>query len=434
MSDSAYSPRFGDGTSRGWSIPGNSGQLRGSGGAGFGVLDALYAILLFFAVFDTARTYTPLPMAVGYLKEFSLVALAMICISFGSLRARRNHWLLLYFLIVVLVGLIGFRFNANDIILLEKYCQLPLGIFVFSQYESMTGKPIKSLVESFSIMACALVFINIFGYFVPNPILSIHLQKAGLATYVQRVSLGQPSLVSFIFNTTISYEAVFYKGKGSFARLTILSVGLVIMVPGSGIAAMILNIFIIFLLNLFGPKNAHKGFIRWVLAFMSLGVSGLIIVFMRFGKLMAVFFNLISIKLLTLIGMHADPSLGMRDDKYNLAITGRQWYDFLIGNGAFSFHIGESLENSIRTLFVAFGIVGVVSFICFLAKEAFWGLTGFGNRKRLLALLNVVNFGIFSISQSALFVFIIVIPFALMYAYCRSDERMSEPEEISGKT
>ena len=343
----------------------------------------LIYIILFFAVFDTARNYTYLPAAFGYIKE-----IAVAIISFFMFRKRVNFpkgfgkWfgiLLIYFLILSPLGFFNNTVHSpvQLFIYFIKYLEFFLLSFIFYNLEDIANISYKKCITIYINMALILLFVNIIGYYIPNPIVSRHINpRLAQGFYTNRITVGQPPIS--VYPMIISFVYLLYDsemGNKKYIYMMCNLIGIFISVSSTGILSilviLLIYIYILFIQFRKTIKITRKKLNTYLMIFLLFGMG--IYIFMS----TSIFdtqkqFAAERIERVINGRLEKDVSLKLRTNRAEMVVQKMSFEQKIFGTGIYGYcndNIRGNLENTYISLYVMYGIVGISTFILMFIKN-----------------------------------------------------------------
>lgn len=156
-------------------------------------------------VFDTARNYTVLPRAFGFLKDVIIYFWAILLLFKGKFEYPRLgysfYFLVILFMIWSWIGVFyPYKSILETVIFIVKNAEWIVLFFVFYNYRSFFSISYEKAIKLYIYFSVALFFITLVGLFIPNPIIGkdiISENNENFPDYANRFSLGQPAVASF---------------------------------------------------------------------------------------------------------------------------------------------------------------------------------------------------------------------------------------------
>lgn len=343
----------------------------------------LIYILLFFSVFDTARNYTYLPAAFGYIKE---VAIAII--SFFMFRKKVyfpkgfKKWFgvfLIYFLVISPLGFFNNTIHSllQLIVYFIKYLEFFLLFVIFYNLEDIANITYKKCVVIYINMALILLLVNIVGYYVPNPIVSRHINpRLAQGYYANRITVGQPPIS--VYPMIISFIYLLYDSKmGNKKYIFMLCnlIGIFISVSSTGILSVLVIILVymcIILKKIWKKiKITRKKLSTYFIIFLFFGLG--VYIFMS-----ASVFDTQKQFAAERIGrvingtLEKDVSLNVRANKAEIVIQKMSFGQKIFGTGIYGYcndDVQGNLENTYMNLYAMYGVIGLTMFIMMFAEN-----------------------------------------------------------------
>jgi hypothetical protein len=343
----------------------------------------LIYIILFFSVFDTARNYTYLPAAFGYIKE-----IAIVIISFFMFRRKIYFpsgfgiWFGIFWIYFLIISPLGFFNNSiysilRLLILFIKYVEFFLIFIIFYNLEEIANITYKKCICIYIVMTIILLFVNIIGYYIPNPIVSRTINpRLAQGFYNNRITVGQPPIS--VYPMILSFVYVLVNGKIGVKKLLILAcnvIGVFIAVSSTGIIS-ILGILGYYFLHVFFQLKKKNKYTRkklnlYILILICCSLA--IYVFMSSSN-----FEVQKKFAAERIGrvlkgtLEKDEALNVRTDNAEIAIGKMSFGQKIFGTGIYGYcseDIPVNLENTYANLFAMYGLIGLSFFIIMFIKN-----------------------------------------------------------------
>ena len=385
-----------------------------------------YFTLCFWSLYTAALQYTPIPGMFAYTKELALLSLCFFSLLLPIRRQIMNQmdsWFLFFIFCLILSipqSLLTIGFDYNNTIYAEKYLQPFFALVVAMSFPIWTTIPLSRWIRWFVVMAHLLILLNIVGYFAPQSFF-IHVNHI---QYEGRISVGQPGVVAFPLLLALDYMLVIPKFNWKvMLSIFYLLFGILIMIPGTAIFIIIINIFLIILMR---SHLKRDNALRLLLLLLAIGSVALAIGFLIAlkGDVVKMALNLAEIKTKALLGLINDPSMNMRDIKFSV-VQKEMGLKILFGTGLNTYtpyvlplHWGVSLENMFRILLVNHGIFGLIAYVGWLFREVYvaW-LHRTQGRRRVLQIIVLVDFFIYHYTLDVLYLFMFIIPVMFFHVY-----------------
>lgn len=343
----------------------------------------LVYIILFFSVFDTARNYTYLPAAFGYIKEISI---AIIC--FFMFRQKISFpdgfgkWFGIFFIYFLILSPLGFFNNLiysklRLLILFIKYLEFFLIFIIFYNLEKIANITYKKCISIYITMTIILLFINIIGYYIPNPIVSRTINpRLAQGFYNNRITVGQPPISVYPMILSFIYTLVHEKiGIKKYLILMCNMIGVLIAVSSTGIIS-ILGVLIYYCLQGILKLRKRVRFTRkklrlyiFILVFFSFAIY----IFMSSSRF-EVQKRFAAERIGRVINgtLEKDGALNIRTNNAETAIERMTLGQKLFGTGIYGYcfeDVPTNLENTYANLFAMYGLTGLSFFICMFIKN-----------------------------------------------------------------
>ena len=341
----------------------------------------LLKIFIFLIVFDSARNYTYLPAEIGYIKD-AIVFLfgGLLLINYSKIKMPSIgiafYGLMIFTLFYSWIGIVNSNGLAirNIVVYILKNIEFFILVIVFKN-SKLFNLDLKDLINFYLKLSLVLVFVNIIGYFVPNPIVYRGITKHfDNGYYENRITVGQPAISIFPLLLSYFYTAIFVD-RHKILKMIIYTTGIIISVSTTGVLSFVLCnlILLLFINNL--NKDARRQILKFYLLMFLFAFVVLILIVdtdvfkqaseLIGSKIKAFFFD-----------DGVDPSMKIRDLKFESALKKAQTlFDKLFGLGAYGYYDVEfnsdfeNIENTYRSVLLFYGYVGASFFILFLARN-----------------------------------------------------------------
>lgn len=361
-----------------------------------GLSDILLFILLFFCLFDTARNYTHLPHAFGYLKDIACYALFLINIKKLNFPKSFGVGFYLWFGCALLITPIGFFYSGYDavqiLIACFKFLEFFLLCIVFYNYKLVFKLQFDLYVNLFVYGCVALCFVNVFGYFVDNPIVSVNLRES--RAYQGRITVGQPPIAILPVIISLCYLLIFKNRKRDKVLMIIFLICILISTSNTGIVA----VAVTFLVTAIYAVVEGGRIIRSNLLFIVISIFLLALVLMIFGaanegirQLWSVYYS----KIGQFVSGGNDPSMQVRNEQWIKGLSRLDLTSWIIGMGAYGYLdtlARMNIENTYILTLLTYGVVGLIGMLAFYLKTL---LVCIGSLKRKAKNYKITNEAIF---------------------------------------
>lgn len=408
----------------------------------------LIYIILFFTIFGSAYNYTYFPQFLSYLKDFSIFVLFFqVLIKKKFLFPKDLGWsFVALFIIIAFFSWTGFmnctEYSKIDVfIVLMKYLEFFISIIVFCNINMISTIDNKKIVKIYIIMSIVLIFVHLFGYFIPNNIVSPKIMTHFTHGYYNnRISIGQPAISVFPMIMSIIYLMVYSeKNIKKVLFIVFLTIGVVISVATTGIISLLICFVCLFF---FLKKKEIFTFIKHILPICLLFFLCIpfLISKISINNLYETQIKMFTIKIEALFNDRInDYSMIARDIKYSKTIESvDNVIDNIFGLGVYGYNrngidIGN-MENTFRLFRVSYGIIGVIIFSFFifsnLIKNFYKYL--FAKNKKLDYLFLFLLFLVYILHSWTLDIIYpatIVFSFSIFYSVTKNNENGSEKNE-----
>ncbi len=374
----------------------------------------LVYIILFFTIFGSAYNYTYFPSFLSYLKDFAIYFLFFQIIAKGNFEFPKKLSVSFYalFLVVLFFSELGFinctEYSIlNIFIIFLKYIEFFISFFVFTNIEKITTLSLNKIINKFIEWSVFLFFLHLFGYFVPNNIVSTKITTHfSHGYYNNRISIGQPAIAVFPMILSFIYLLIFEnKNRRTNIFLVILLLGIILSVSTTGIISIVLSIILI-LFSL--KKELLKKILKIILSIVLLVcfIFPIIITNEKLNNIYEKQTQLLNTKIKSLYSNNVtDLSMETRDTKYYIVSTQKNnILEKIFGTGVYGYNRNginiASFENTYRTFLISYGYIGITLFLIFIFSNI---LKNFHNSKS----------NKFSCKKEHLFLFILFIVIAL---------------------
>lgn len=338
-------------------------------------------ILLFFGLFDTARNYTYLPIFVGYLKDIAVYLLLFL--NIGNIKINLKIGLAFYFcfFLVALTTPLGFLYSEYDktkiLIACFKYTEFFVLVILFLNWNRIFSTDVHKFVKSYVLGSFVLCFVNIVGYYVPNPIVSVHLANSNMifGQYGGRVTVGQPPVAIFPVIISSIYILINMETKKQMFSFLFFLLCIFIAISNTGIVAEVVSITIVLIYaitisNLVRLKNYLFYSILCLL-------FGSIIFYMFCSSYFADGMYLYESKILKFLSGNTDLQMDIRRSHWEDAFSTLEGIELFFGRGAYGYVVGNNsflIENTFVSTFVQFGLFSFLFMIVFWIRQCFFFL------------------------------------------------------------
>lgn len=395
----------------------------------------LMYILVWFIIYSSALNYTNIPSVFSYLKDIIIFYFMALLIIKNKIKKPKDMGISFYilFLLIVIISWLGLINNTENskieiIIRILRYLEFFILFFIFANIEIICTVPYKNLINWYIALSIVLVFVHIFGYFVPNNIVSIYIDnKLGNGYYRNRISVGQPAIA--VYPMIISYLYLLVYKKNNFKivlSMIILLLGIFISISTTGILAILVTTLIFIIYNRF--KNNFKKVIYTILSISIIFFVGIIIIrnIPELNELYEKQSKMLSIKIEALYKENiTDFSMKTRDDKYNdIKNSKKNIFEKIVGIGLLGYNangiVVGSLENTFRTMNVCYGIIGLLTYVAFIARHIIYEIKHIGSKDGMFIILLFIVFAMHSYTLEVLYLPTISYTLSLFYCYIKN--------------
>ena len=383
-------------------------------------------ILLFFGLFDTARNYTYLPESFGYLKDITIYTLFFLNLKKIGFYKKIGIGFYAWMSIVIIITPFGFLYSGYSIVSILiacfKYVEFFLLGLIFINWNRIFGYSMLKFMHRYVYGSLILCFVNVFGYFVENPIVYRGLANSNMMAelYSGRMTVGQPPVAVFPVLISMIYLLVNTEKKVDNYILGVFIVCIVLSTSNTGIIAMVLSMLIVFIYGVLksGDRKLKKR-ILFISIFTFLAVFYLICSDNEFISSALEFYV---IKIGNYFFGTGDPSMNIRYVHWNDAMKDMNILNYIIGRGAYGFNSGSldfPIENTYVMTFVVYGIIGVVAMAIFFGNMLYKNISIFRKNSKLcvLNLCILMTFMLHMYTLDLYLSYTLYFSYALFYAY-----------------
>lgn len=406
----------------------------------------LMYILIFFMIYSSALNYTYLPSAFSYLKDIIIFYFAIVLIINRKIERPKGlgkSFYILFLLIAIIswMGLINGTDNSavEVIIRILRYLEFFILFFIFTNLEKICTLTYDKLINCYIVLSVVLIFVHLFGYFVPNNIVSIYIDnKIGNGYYRNRISVGQPAIA--VYPMIISYLYLLIYNKNDFKtiiNIILLLVGIIISISTTGILSIIVTTVMFLILNCNRKKLKKFIYIILLLSILFSIIFSIINSIPTLSELYEKQKNLLDIKISALYTDNVnDLSMETRDIKYedvskNITNPLQRILGLgLLGYNSNNINVG-SLENTYRMMQVCYGIIGLIVFIMFLGKQIISEIKNIKTNDGLFILTLFIVFAMHSYTLEVFYLPTISYTLSLFYCYIKNGKKGEKNENIN---
>lgn len=344
----------------------------------------LIILLIFFIIFSSALNYTHIPFWFSYLKDVIIFYFGFVLLFNwkDNVKPKINITFFILFVIVAIISWLGLYYSTNTGIFTivshsMRYIEFFILFFVFTNLEKICTIKYDKLINLYLILSIILLFVHIFGYFVPNDIVSIYItDKFDHGYYRNRISVGQPAIAIFPMIISYFYIIIFNKFNiKNYIKIILLLVGIIIAIPVTGIISVFICTIGLLGWSIIKLKKDIIGKILIMVVSIVITIFVGILFIKTNPTLNEIYENqkdLLEVKIGSIIGNKVeDPSINIRDDKFDEVISNNtNIFQDIFGVGKYGYNRGEvnigNMENSYRIFRVEYGYLGIALFIIFL--------------------------------------------------------------------
>ncbi len=341
-------------------------------------------LLIFFILFSSALNYTHIPYWFSYLKDTIIFYFGFLLIlkrkQISYPRINISFYILL--IMITLVSWSGLYYSTNTEVFTIishslRYIEFFILFFVFTNLEKLCTISYNKLIKLYLILSISLLFIHIFGYFVPNEIVSIYItDKFSHGFYRNRISIGQPAIAIYPMIISYFYILIFHKiNVKTIIKILLLLVGIIIAIPVTGILSVLACTFGLLLWAIIKhEKDILLKNLTTIVSIVIILFVGILLAKsnLTLNQIYEKQKDLLEIKIGSLIeGNIEDPSINIRDEKYEQILSANtNTFQDVFGVGKYGYNRGEvniiNMENSYRIFRVEYGYLGIIMFVIFI--------------------------------------------------------------------
>ncbi len=410
--------------------------------------DILYKFLLLLAVFDGVRSW----MVAGgnylaILKEVTVCFLVLLVVLKNGSKAYWKTLLIsnvpfIVYLAVFGTFIIWFNdFDQNQImdrsiirydqpnkyILHFKTIEAFVIIYLLLNYEEVTGRNIKFLLNYFVLLCTGMILFTLLVYFV------IDLSAIFEAHWYGRISIGYPPADTQVLSFALAY-LLFVRGqfrsRYKIVLIIILIFGIVMNATGTGLLSLI---FIFLFLTLFSFwTGSVLRIMKWSNALFVLISFGLIVltatVIGQGGRQLDGFSEVIEKKInsvksrifVTLqIGDQTvtdDPSVDVRKNQITKAFNSKNDAVTMVVGGPIS--IGTLIENENFFVLRTYGYLGLLFYYIWIFYCVVLSIKNLRNENGRLFLMTLIILMLSNLSLVTTYMFGVAVSYALLISFC----------------
>ncbi len=406
----------------------------------------LMYILIAFTIFMSAFNYTNIPSQISYIKDIIIFYFTGILIKNKIEKKQVNKpkdigkSFYILFIIIILISWLGFIYGNNNsswaiIVRIFRYLEFFLLFFIFSNLNSICTIEYKKIVQVYITLSIILVFVHLFGYFVPNNIISIYIDnKIGNGFYRNRISLGQPAIAVFPMIISYFYLLIYNKGKKKeIVEIIVLLIGIIISTSTTGILSIICVTMLTIIPVVIKKKNIKNILIVFAIV-ICLGIIGIILIknVPQLNSICEKQIELLNIKIKAIFTNRiTDLSMEVRKDKSEIAISNMDnFIKRIFGLGMLGYNSGSvnvgSLENMYMAMYACYGVLGIITFILFIGNNIVTSLKKMKNLEGIFLLAIFVVFAMHAYTLEVLYLPTISYTIPMFYCYIKNKESEKE--------
>lgn len=388
-----------------------------------------YFLLVFWSFFTIANEYTILPSFLPYTKDAVLLAGLLLSglLKQGLSFLLKEPALLIFYTILLAfypATLFAIGIEYDSTISVYKYFQPLLAIIVAVNMQRLSHYTLDDWLKWFYYGSFFLIMLNFIGYFVPEKFLLSYSNKA----YPSRIVMGQPTPIAYVISIAFLYSIYIlpFTLKQAFLSL-ILLLGVLVIVPGTTIAALSFILFFTFIFH----KWLHQGNpLRFKIFLLSSIVLTLVLIYLFTSDNTSIrfFVMLLELKVKATLGMTSDPSLGARESRYAYVLqylNPLQWLG--TGLNSYTYYTKQlitqstNLEQGFKAILVNFGLLGLLIYLSYFVKQ-FYIIFRYGKNTPygLFHLSVLSNYLLHHFTLDAPYFYPMVIPTFFACEYCKN--------------
>lgn len=351
----------------------------------------LCSLLFVFIALDAIKGYSPILAKLRYVKDILLLLIfcELMVYNWVNRCECTFSWYVLFFICTVIIGGIIALMNkpvelGSLLRVLFKYGEFCAIYIVGLNHKILVGeKYLKKVVKVFIVASTIILFLNIIGCYVPNPILSKGIRTPvnyNFPGYENRLSLGQPAFV--VFPCIIAMWLIISNEGKSIAELMALFINGCCIMLSTGITSIVavaigVGLSIVILLY----KKRYSVLVRYLVVMFLVLVVVSLLWFTVLRNENPFEFAKERIEAM-ILGRNDDPAMEIRGKQIEVSLQSLENKEEAENNSAsnlskvihciFGFGMRsyaiyfDSIENTYARQYIEFGILGVVAFILLL--------------------------------------------------------------------
>lgn len=388
----------------------------------------LMEILLFFALFDSARNYTVLPSFFGYIKDICVYALLLLNIEKIKFPLYLGKSFYIWMIIIIVFTPLGFLFcptvfRSTVLIYCFKFPEIFILFLIFFNWKNIISVPLEKFIYQYVYGALLLCFVNIFGYYVKNPFISIYIGKfAGRELYRGRITVGQPAVAIFPVILAFVFLVFFAHKVKDYFLLMIYLICIIIATSNTGIVSIFSVIIITFFSFLIQRKKVSLKTI-FTTGGIIIVMGGFLIYAYNYIEAFHSIVALYSEKILSYLHSGNDLSMNVRKNNWNNALNSISGFNKIIGRGAMGYIATAKsttlVENTYILTYVMYGVLGIVSMMIFFIQQLFKSIKNVmkRNKESLFLLCIIIVYLLHFYTLDLYLLFMLYFPLAMFFGY-----------------
>ncbi|WP_155810577.1 hypothetical protein [Persephonella sp. KM09-Lau-8] len=368
----------------------------------------LFKIIVFFMVFDGIRDALVISSYISPIKDLSVFLLffyALIKFKFKTNLKKNLYSISLLIFSTSIPTYIFYLFWSNDTgryisseySIYARYLMFPILIYLFLNYEKLTGTNIINLVNYFLKLVVLFVIITPILYFMEPSFLKEDFKQWG------RLGVGYPTMDAQVLLFALSL--LLFLRKLDFKNMIliwIVTVGILMQNTGTGYVTLIL------LLAYWLYKTNNRNRLILIVNFgVTIGVFFSVFILINY-EIFSIFFTLMQNKLYSIFTGSQDISQQIREEQFiQLKNHVSNIFEYLYGIG-FKIYV----ENQYYFMFIGLGYVGLLYFCIFLFVNFVYGFL-IRKKDSSILLISTTIFALTSYTLVSLYLF----PIEVMYAF-----------------
>ncbi len=411
------------------------------------IVELLYSTILFFTVFDGVRDHFQYSKYLSVIRDCSIFLLAFIVVlkfkwHFNIFHVDSIGMVLFVCAVIALPiniiltpevvsyhkNLVRTYYPFFDFVLLGRFANLFILIYLYSNYQKLTGNGYEKLFRKLLILSVGYVVWGVITYL-------IHVPLFAFRPWWGRISIGYPTMDAQVLCYAILAVLFIVKMNSfkTFSFLMVIIIGIVMQSTATGIIT--LSFVTVFTILYRKRISCNR---KMLSLYLLLGAGCIIALFIylmaRYGELFREFQYLIGYKLqeaFGLVGADESKSIMARQKQiHDIMQVYNNPFHLIFGAGSV---LGYLVENQYVHMIRSFGYFGLVVFILWGSYLFVFGIVknkGLG----YLMIANVVIFYLTSYSLITTYLTPIESCFALFYAFGRGDRQIRySPDECLEK-